>query len=121
MCLITKKNKLSKAWWNKTVYKVVRVKENGDWYSPVMNTRIFKGVLMESDLIIEDTVWLKKYSVDIGLHAYTSFSEALESKRWWERLHNVPHDIILSKIPKGAYYIKGVNNQIASNRLIVGK
>lgn len=102
-----------KAYKAKTVFKILRVGRTGILSSPHRNTR-WRTKSMKAE--IESTQWSK--SVYGGMHAFRSYERA---QRHVNETGLPSWKIFKATIPAGSKYIIGLNGDIVSNHLKVGR
>lgn len=102
-----------KTYKAKVVFKILRVGRAGGLSSPHRNTR-WKSKSMKAE--IETNPWGK--SVYGGIHAFRTYERA---ERHVMEMGNPSWKIFKASIPVGSKYIIGLNGDIVSNHLKVGR
>lgn len=139
MCLKSK-GKVYQAKRDKTVWKVLCIDENGayapyhcDFRYDLEKTYCEPGTCFSTGWVNEDE-WFrdcysyddegnKQYHVHRGFHAFRSWDDAWCAAQTKIGLDesNVKRRIFKCVIPKGSYYMKGIDGDIVSNKIIVKK
>lgn len=128
MCLVGNKNwrqtilpflfkvKPSIATEDITVYKILERYSltSEKWYSPYRGVRYILGKSYRSDLEIYQRSSKLTFTVEEGLHAYTSLEKAMSMSSYRSHL-----EVFKAIIPKGSEYLIGEHNEIVSNHLVV--
>lgn len=116
MCLTTFQAKPSIATRDIYVFKVLRVRGRAgaiEILSPYMYSAWKIGKLRRALMKVHKFYYSRAYSVEEGLHAYTTFGQADRCSNKYSTF------IFVAKIPKGAKYYRGRHNDIVADKMVV--
>jgi hypothetical protein len=121
MCLTTFQANPTIATRDIYVFKVLRVTRRNAFglgpvteiLSPYMYSAWKIGKLRRALMKVTRSYYRRSYSVEDGLHAYTTFRQADRCSNKYSTF------IFVAKIPKGAKYYRGRHNDIVADRMII--